>query len=49
MNIFQKREGSKARALQAVWTGVIKTESRLEEEQLYRYRTASGSDRPFAC
>jgi hypothetical protein len=29
------------------WCGRVesKTESRLEEEQLYRYRTASGSDR----
>ncbi len=49
MNIFQKREGSKVARTSSGVDRVIKTESRLEEEQLYRYRTASGSDRPFAC
>ena len=49
MNIFQKREVSKEARTSSGRDRVIKIESRLEEEQLYRYSTASGSDRPFAC
>ncbi len=49
MNIFQKREVSKEARTSSGVDRVIKIESRLEEEQLYRYSTASGSDRPFAC